>query len=79
MPKEVTLFVVPDMEESEVAIQLLRSLPDTVLHIEPCGSSMRELYVCPFIRDEENRPHYGLDSVERYAKLALLNRNGKAH
>jgi hypothetical protein len=58
------LFLVHGMDEENQKAEELLNRNGIEYVVEPCGPTMAQLYRCPFIRDEEERNHYGLDGIQ---------------
>lgn len=65
--KLVTLFVLKNDVESDVARQLLtKSLPQGTFRVQVCPTFMADDYTMPFLASVDKSPYFGLDGIKYF-------------
>lgn len=72
MNRVVSLFLVPGMSDNALALEEMKKLPGQPPEVVTCPQSMRESYVFPFVKDEEDSSYYGLNGVRLFVSRRLI-------
>ncbi|MFA6082179.1 MAG: hypothetical protein WC773_02045 [Patescibacteria group bacterium] len=67
----VSLFVITDGADNDEAMSEMKKVPGLEFELVTCPSTMDELFVCPFVKDEDDRGYYGPRSIRGFVRKRL--------